>query len=249
MLACLVLLFGAPAVWGQERVEPVGDTVVEEAPRYVVSVQRVTVTDMRIDDTLAILLNAFGNPVAGFELKFAVESPFIDIVAVLPGEIYDSCGWEYFNARQINTANKETYPPVVWQAVALADIPDAHRPLCFGFDREASLIKLVVSSEHMARVPDTIAPIFFFWEDCGDNTIAGVSGDTLAMSTKVFDYYNVEYTEGRELFPSRTGAPNQCINPAAKNKPRRLIEFHTGGVEFKLDLEPVEVDTTDSSDH
>ena len=252
--ALLVLSFGGPIARGEGTKETAvaGDTlveVVEDSTRYVVSVQRVTVTDMRIDDTLVISLNSFGNPLAGFELKFAVESPFIDIVEVLPGEIYDSCNWEFFNARQIDTHNKENYPPVIWQAVALADMmPGTDRPACFSFEREASLIKLVVSSEHVARVPDTIAPIFFFWEDCSDNTIAGISGDTLAISARVFDYYNVEYTEKQKLFPTRTGAPKQCIDPNALNKPRRQIEFHNGGVEFKLDLGEDIADSTDTTE-
>lgn len=253
ILTLLVLSFGGPMAQGEDTEETAvaGDTlveVVEDSTRYVVSVQRVTVTDMRINDTLVISLNSFGNPLAGFELKFAVESPFIDIDTVLPGEIYDSCNWEFFNARQIDAHNKENYPPVIWQAVALADMmPDTDRPVCFSFEREASLIKLVVSSEHVARVPDTVAPIFFFWEDCSDNTIACISGDTLAISAKVFDYYNVEYTEKQKLFPNRTGAPEQCIDPTARNKPRRQIEFHNGGVEFKLDLGEDIADSTEAS--
>lgn len=237
IVACCVLSFGTSAVLGQERNESVRDTLTKEAPRYVLSVQRVTVGDMKINDTLSISLNSFGYPMAGFDLKFAVENPLIDIVEVLPGEIYDSCRWEYFDARQVPTAGKETYPPIVWHAVALANlIPDTVRPLCFSFNREASLIKLVVSSEHVAQAPDTVVPIFFFWEDCSDNTIASVTGDTLAMSAKVIDYFNIEHPQGRELFPCRTGAPKDCINPRSRNKPQRLIEFYNGGVEFKLDL-------------
>jgi len=233
----MVLLFGESAVLGQEPVESIADSLVGDAPRYVLSVQRVTVEDMKIDDTLSISLNSFGYPMAGFDLKFAVENPLIDIVEVLPGEIYDSCRWEYFDARQVNTAGKETYPPIVWHVVALANlIPDTVGPLCFSFNREASLIKLVVSSEHVAQAPDTVVPIFFFWEDCSDNTIASVSGDTLAMSAKVIDFNNVEHPRGQGLFPCRSGAPKDCINPRARNKPQRLIEFHNGGVEFKLDL-------------
>jgi hypothetical protein len=250
----LVLSFGGAMVKGEDTEETAitGDTLVEvseDSIRYVVTVQRVTVTDMRIDDTLVISLNSFGNPLAGFELKFAVESPFIYIDTVLPGEIYDSCNWEFFNARQIDTHNKEDYPLVIWQAVALADMmPDTNRPVCFSFGREASLVKLVVSSEHVARVPDTVAPIFFIWEDCSDNTIAGISGDTLAISAKVFDYYNIEYTEKQELFPTRTGTPEQCINPTARNKPRRQIEFHNGGIQFELNLEGEIVDSAETTE-
>ena len=77
ILPLLVLSFGGPETWGEDIREAAlaEDTLVEaieDSPRYVLSVQRVTVTDMSLNDTLMILLNSFGNPVAGFELKFAV---------------------------------------------------------------------------------------------------------------------------------------------------------------------------------
>jgi len=231
---------------GQERVEPVGDTLslkdtlikeIEDSSRYVVSVQRVTVGDMKINDTLLISLKSFGKPIAGFELKFAVESPFINIDTVLSGELYDSCRWQFFTARSVNTLDNKGYPPVLWQAVALARVvSEGEGPLCYSLDREASLARLVVSSEHISRIPDAVAPIFFFWEDCSDNSFSSISGDTLAISAKLFDFHDVEYQEKQNRFPNRTGALDECINPAARNKPRRLIKFHNGGVEFKLDL-------------
>ncbi len=233
-----------------EQTVATGDTlveVIEDSSRYVVSIDRVTIGDMRINDTLGIFLNSFGNPVAAFELKIAVESPFIDIDTVLPGEIPDSCGWEFFNARPVNTQGEEGYPPIVWQVVALAELGlGGTQPVCYGFERPASLVKLVVSSEHVAQVPDTVVPIFFLWEDCTDNTISGISGNTLILSAQVFDYFGSDFMQERGLFPNRTGAPNQCIDPSAQNKPRRLIEFHNGGVEFKLDLGEGIVDSADT---
>jgi hypothetical protein len=204
---------------------------------YVVSIERVKVGNMRIHDTLAITLNSFGRPLAGFELKFGLESPFIDIDTVLPGELFDSCRWEFFNSRSLTNPDRVDYPPILWQAVAIAQVsPGEQGPICYGLDGEVSLAKLVVTSERVARVPDTVAPIFFFWEDCTDNTISNASGDTLAISSKVFDFHDIEYTGDLESFPNRTGSSDECIRPSRPNRPRRLIEFHNGGVEFKLDV-------------
>lgn len=253
ILALLVLSFGGPATWGEdiEDTALAEDTLVEaieDSPRYVLSVQRVTVTDMSLNDTLMILLNSFGNPVAGFELKFAVESPFIDIDTVLPGEIYDSCQWQFFTSRPISARDKEGYPPLIWQAVGLAQsVLAGDGPVCYGLERQASLIKLVVSSGQAAQVPDTVAPIFFFWEDCTDNTIADISGATLSLSARVFDCFGNEFTPESDSFPNRTGAVDQCIDPAALNKPRRQIDFYNGGVEFKLDLGENIADSTEDS--
>jgi len=249
--ACFVMFAVCSTAWCEEVDETTttGDTlveVVEDSPAYIVSIERLKVGDMKLDDTLEIMLDSFGRPLAGFELKFALESPFINIDTVLPGEILDSCGWEFFNARAVNTQDKEGYPPVVWQAVGLAKTaPGGRGPTCYSLERQASIVRLVLSSWLVGRVPDTVVKIFFFWEDCSDNSIANLSGDTLAISARVFDYFGNELPQESNLFPNRTGATKQCIDPDSRNKPRRQIDFHNGGVEFKLDLGPVKEDTTE----
>jgi hypothetical protein len=201
---------------------------------------------MKIYDTLEITLTSSGRLLAGFELKFGVASPFIDIDTVLPGELYDSCRWEFFSSRSVNNQHREDYPPTLWQAVAIAQVsPSEQGPICFGLDGEVSLVKLVVTSEHLTRVPDTVAPIFFFWEDCTDNSISGVSGDTLAISAAVFDYDSTASQSSGDIFPNRTGAIDDCINPDKPNRPHRLIEFYNGGVEFKLDVGVRQADSTE----
>ncbi|MEA3297783.1 MAG: hypothetical protein U9R56_07960, partial [candidate division Zixibacteria bacterium] len=215
------------------------DSLVVMMPRYVLSIERMTVTTMKVCDTLDVYLESFGKPIAGFDLKLATASHLISILDVLPGEIYDSCSWEFFNARQVNTSRWENYPPFLWQAVALAEtVPDGKQPVCLGFDRKTSLIRLVVSSEHIPLVSDTTVAVFFFWEDCSDNTLSNATGDTLAMSVQVFDYFEADDYERKSIFPTRRGTPRQCIDPATVNKPLRLIEFHNGGVEFRMDINP-----------
>ncbi len=250
-MSCAVLPFILPlAFWwslaglSEKQSEPLPppdfSAAFADSGHYVVSIQRSTVREGKPTDTLAITLNSFGEPIAAFDLKFALESPYLDIVEVLPGEICDSCEWEYFKARQINTAEKENYPRTVWQAVGLAKLgPGKAKPRCYNFERPASLVKLVLAPGLYRRIPDTVAQVFFFWEDCTDNTIANMSGNVLAISAQVFDYYgnSAEKTNSTALFPNRTGAPNQCVDPAAQNKPRRLIEFHNGGIRFRHEQE------------
>ena len=225
------------------------DSLVVAMPRYILSIDRMTITTMKVFDTLDVSIESFGKSVAGFDIKLATASHIIDILEVLPGEVCDSCAWEFFNARQVNTSKWENYPPSIWQVVALAEtIPDDQRPVCFGFDRKASLVRLVVSSEHIPLVSDTTVAVFFIWEDCTDNTLSNATGDTLAMSVQVFDYFETEDYKREAIFPTRLGAPRQCINPAAINKPLRLIEFHNGGVEFRMDIIPDSADTLESPD-
>jgi hypothetical protein len=252
---CVALTLSFLSAWSQEQSRTVEDSLrvktthiiaEKDSLPYVISIERVKVGNMRIHDTLAITLNSFVRSLAGFELKFGLESPFIDIDTVLPGELSDSCRWEFFNSRSLTNPDRVDYPPILWQAVAIAQVSPGERgPICYGLDGEVSLAKLVVTSEHVTRVPDTVAPIFFFWEDCTDNTISAVSGDTLAISAKVLNFQDVEYTGDLESFPNRTGALDDCINPNKPNRPHRLIEFHTGGVEFKLDVGEHQADSTE----
>ncbi|RKX25594.1 MAG: hypothetical protein DRP47_09560 [Candidatus Zixiibacteriota bacterium] len=245
LLLCLVQLSFADEIdLIDSALHTTSDSLSEEQG-VVITIERLTVEDSRLNDTLLVMLKSTGAPVAGFDFKFGIDNPMVDIVEILPGEIYDSCRWEYFTARQINTANREDYPPILWQTVALAEmVSDTVRPLCFGFDREASLLKLVVSNEHILEQPDTTVPVFFFWEDCTDNTISGQTGNILLISRQVFDYFGQKPKQGSRLFPTRTGAPNQCIDPARENHPRRRIDYHNGGIKFRLRIEPEPEDTT-----
>lgn len=212
---------------------------VEDTANFVLSVERLTVHRGRILDTLDVTLESGGNLLAAFDLRLALESRFVEILEILPGEILDSCSWEFFNAQAEDGSVRENYPRSLWHIVALAElIPDETRPHCYGIGRRASLLRLVVSSEHVDLAPDGTAAIFFFWERCSDNSIAGVTGNMLSVSAKLFDYYGVGDYESDALFPTRLGAPEQCIDPSVKNPPRRRIEFHNGGIEFLLQLLP-----------
>lgn len=214
-------------------------TLIDSSSNFVVSIERMVINTGRVLDTLDITLEAGNNFLAGFDIRVAVEGDFIEILKILPGEILDSCSWEFFSAKMVEPTGRENYPRSVWHVVALAElIPDETRPACFGFNRPASLVRMVVSSEHVQLVPDTTVAIYFFWERCSDNSIAGVRGDTLSMSDQLYDYFPVRDYATDGIFPTRLGAPNQCIDPSVKNRPIRRIDFHNGGVEFELRLLP-----------
>lgn len=218
-------------------------------PSLILKISRMQVNNMELFDTLYVSLKSDGTPIAGFDFKIGFNSQLIDIVDILPGEIYDSCQWEYFNAHRISTLEKENSPVVLWQTVALAEvIPDQVRPLCFGFEREASLLKIILSNAHVMEMPDTVIPIYFYWEDCTDNTISGQTGTILMISKHVRDYFGTQDKDETAIFPNRTGAPQQCVDPGLANKPLRLIEFHNGGVEFefKIDLKLPDSTLSDS---
>ncbi len=224
---------------------PPPDTISGLAPHFVVEIESRTATAGKIRDTLDVTIESFGATVAAFDFKIGVDSRYLSIISVLPGEIYDSCGWQFFNARSADHAGAEGVPAMVWQTVAIAEsISSGARPTCFGFDRKASLLRIVVASPELGVVPDTTVPLFFYWESCADNTLSSVSGNTLALSSLVVDHRgDTLRLDSAAVFPVRAGTPEGCIDPDKQNRPRRQVEFHNGCVEFRFELD-VEIDSS-----
>ena len=225
------------------------DSLDETPPRYIVRCDRITVDDMQVNDTLVVTLESRGESIAGFDFKFGTDSRFVTILDVLPGAVYDSCGWEYFRARQLD--KRADRPASLWQAVALSKItPDTTRPGCLLMEGKVPLLKMVVSNAQPGRpVPDTTAPIFFYWESCTDNVLSDASGNSMLISDQVFDYLGSDVTGSGSLLPTRTGAPHQCVKPGAVNAPKRAIEFHNGGIRFALNTDATDSAETTESDH
>ncbi|MFH1374855.1 MAG: hypothetical protein ABII79_13800 [bacterium] len=255
MIILLLIWFGGRTLVFGVETEPstaVRDTLVaadEGRPPYVISIGHRKISQGTIEDTIGVRLKSGSRELAAFDLKLALSSRLINIDTVLPGEIPDSCGWELFRARRLENTPDTDFPQQVWRIVALARTsPSGDGPNCLGLDRDASLLRLVISSPPLAMVPDTVIEIFFFWENCSDNTIAGPDGDTLAVSVAVFDNQDGNNQEELADFPCRTGTPRHCIDPTVRNQPQRWINFHNGAVEFRFDFGQSGADTSDTTD-
>lgn len=208
----------------------------------VIRISTLLVEDMKLDDTLDLIVEANGIEIGGCQLKLAVASGIIDIVDILPGKLVDSCGWDMFDARQI-PSDVQTGPRETWQLTVMAQgVSGKKKPVCFGFDRPAVLARLVMSSAHRPSVSDTTAEIFFYWESCRDNALSDRKGTSL-ISDGVSDVLPVIYTTERDGFPTRHGSPPSCVSPRARTTPRRQVEFCNGGVEFRLKLDAPVVDS------
>jgi hypothetical protein len=208
-------------------------------PRCTISIDTLTVSDMKLYDTLEIMLEVENVQPAGFVLKVATENGLIDILNILPGEIIDSCRWDLFNARQLPSEDPSVGPAEVWQIVALAHkISDTKAPLCYGLKRPASLARLVVSSTPRANVPDTTVGIFFYWESCRDNALSDREGSSTLFSKSVEDRIPIFLNIRHATFPTRTGTPDECISSRASNPPLRAVVFKNGGVMFKAEIHP-----------
>ena len=219
---------------------------------YDIAIDRIRVDNMRLNDTIPVWIETNGRTLAGFDFKIALNNRAVDITDILPGYLHDSCNWKYFNARRLETARSDGYPNLIWQIVGLADvIPDSAGPTCHTVEGRVPLMHLVLSNEHMREVRDQKIPIYFFWEDCSDNTISDRSGNSLSISRRLYSYYEnptAQKLETSAAFPNRTGAPHGCIDLSATNPLQRLIDFRNGGVEFELAIpEPSGTTMTDSA--
>ncbi len=228
---------------GAAAIEPSGspaDTAGTSAdsllpPRYVLQIERLETTRRSLLDTLDVTLETFGHTVAAFGLKIGSTHPAVDIIGILPGALVDTCGWDFFRADRVDTKSEANMPRTLWKAVALSKTtPDTTRPDCVGFRSKITIARLIVATPPSARFTDTLAPLFFYWEDCRDNALSDASGQSLMFSSRVFDYLPVPLADKPDVFPTRLGTPTQCIKVNAVNPPRRTVEFHNGGVLFTL---------------
>ncbi|MFH1687062.1 MAG: hypothetical protein ABIE70_06015 [bacterium] len=166
------------------------------------------------DDTVRVsidLAQSEANPVdlGGFDLLLAYDDQSLQIMNASPGELLDSCGWEYFNYANGSVGGCGDSTGMI-RLVALADINNGpFHPDCFGS-----------TGGQLARI-DYFVPwdttnytrrIAFDWQwcDCGDNTFTDLSGDSLWLSEVAYDEYGFPITLEDSL-PSQGGAPESCI--------------------------------------
>lgn len=233
----IVVVLGAVFLCGIVTGEPVpailDTTGSSDTARYLIRIDRAEVTPLNVAETLDVTIQTFGWPYAACAFKVGTTSKYIDITSIERGDVIDSCKWEFFRASRVNTESKELYPRTLWSVVALAKFTaDSSKPPCLGLNREASFMRLVVTSAPNFEIKDSTASIFFFWEDCRDNTLSDASGATLLISRQVFDYYDTGKSGVARAFPTRSGTPDACINPQLKRHPERKVEFHNGGLKF-----------------
>ena len=209
------------------------DSTMADRPYYKITIETESYFLGQLIDTVDISIESSGKPIGGVDIKIGFDSPALEILEIIPGEIPDSCGWKFFNTRDVSFKTSAEAPTGVWQILAMAEFGgDTVSAVCYGFDRKASIAKLVihVDSSKLDLETDSILQIFFYWEDCGDNTVTNISGDSLYLSL-----ISANEKDTLRVLPSRIGAPASCINPKAQNKPVRGVGFESGGVVVNSD--------------
>ena len=142
------------------------------------------------------------------------------------GALLESCGWEYFS---YSVPQAETI-----HIIALAELNNGNiHPSCYA-DQSGELVSLRFEIPANLNLVDEFLTAWWYWEDCGDNSLASKDGFTLYVSDSVYYYdgfneYSV--TQYSSPFPTPGGATDSCVTGVAPS-PERMIDFYGGG--FKV---------------
>jgi hypothetical protein len=186
----------------------------------------------------------------------AIESAIFNIPPETPA-LYQ---WEYFNYRYGPDGNcGSACPSGMLRVIAIADQNDGgHHPITKILPNGTLLFKLDFLVSNNRTYECMYVPIYFYWMDCGDNTIAfryRTDETGYDIQTAVNDYiynYNGTYydiahltdtTYKEKAFPSVYGVNSTCFVPVEyyneetqqyelKPLPIRFINFYNGGIDI-----------------
>jgi hypothetical protein len=185
----------------------------------------------------------------GFDFLIAYDASALTFTEATPGQLLEDCDWEYFTYRYgIHGNCGDACPSGLLRIVAIADIDDGpHHPSCYGAPdcdpHQIAELTFYVTNDRTFQCQ--FVPIYFFWDDCGDNSVSNIAGDTLFIDSIIYDFEeNIIWDESDDdQFPEDAripfvGAPDYCLNDdPEKPSPVRIICFINGGVDIICDYE------------
>lgn len=227
----IVILILGSSVFSQDEAD---STVSADSAFINISIESKSTTYDKTLDTLTVYLNSLGVEFGGFDLKIGVDTGKLWIKEIIGGEFTESCKWEFLNFRENKKNDYHTSPVQFWSVVAMADMmTDTTKPECYSFDGKVSLFSVIIErSGNFSRL-DSTASIFFYWEDCTDNTFSGKQGNDLYLSRQVINYFPINFELPANKFPNYLGDIRECLKGRSNDRIHRLIEFHSGGIQIK----------------
>jgi hypothetical protein len=190
----------------------------------------------------------------GFDFLIGYDASALTFIGAEMGQALIDLEWEYFTYRYNWNGNcGNACPSGLVRVVAIAETNDGpHHPLGFIIPDDCANNKLfwmdflVTNDRNFGCM---FAPIYFYWHDCGDNTIAFHDQTQpehdiqTAVSEKVFwyggfeSYYCGTYMEVTDMFwgfPTAYGVQYECLIGGDPEKPAPIpfIWFFGGGVDI-----------------
>jgi hypothetical protein len=183
----------------------------------------------------------------GFDFLIAYDASALIFTEAQPGDLLDTCDWEYFTYRFGADGNcGNACPSGLLRLIGLAETNNGpYHPSCYGppdtDPHELARMTFMVSNNRVYN--GQYIPIEFFWGDCGDNSISSVDGEILYIDRAIYDFEgNLIWDEEDDLQFSEdaripfVGAADYCLNPDP-DKPSaiRCPEFVNGGIDIISD--------------
>jgi hypothetical protein len=187
----------------------------------------------------------------GFDFLIGYDNSALTFIGAEQGQILTDLEWEYFTYRYNWNGNcGNACPSGLLRVVALAETNDGpHHPLGFQIPDGEALFTLDFLVTNDRNFGCMFVPIYFYWFDCGDNTIAFHDKTApehdiqTAVSEHVFMYggtqvyYGEVYYEVTDMFfgfPTMYGVQWECLEGAGPDKPAPIpfVWFFGGGVDI-----------------
>jgi hypothetical protein len=214
---------------------------------YRVQIEKTHETIQGTHELVCVTLNGGSEEMWGFDFLIAYDNSALSLVAAIAGNLYDSCGWEYFNWRYGANGNcGGSCPSGLVRVVGLAETNNGpNHPedwaLCATLPIQLFCLDFLVTNDRTFECQ--YVPIRFFWVDCGDNTISYNPSDDptgleqrLAVSRAIydFDFFVGDISNGNTGFPTYYGVQDFCLVGGGEDKPapEAFIDFINGGIDI-----------------
>jgi hypothetical protein len=206
-----------------------------QAANTIVRISKIQKALLGQECQVSISLDNAASPrgFGAFDFLIAYDYPPLTLLEATPGALLDSCGWEYFTYRSGAQGNcNGPCPSGFVRLVAMAETNngDVH-PSCFLSGQSGTLATLTfaIASDQAYACIDF--PISFYWTECGENVMSSVTGDTLYLDRKVFEFSNQDDITGQPGYggwQGIAGSPN-CLGTVANTD--TVLDFHNGEIE------------------
>ncbi len=219
--------------------------VLDHVPQ-VFTIEKTHISLMGTVDEVSIFRQTGSAQLGGFELLIAFDSYPLSLISARPGDGLNACGWEYFTYEYIPSVYDcgANCRGALVRITAIADVNNvAGSPSCNQLATGAEIAKLQFYIAIDPYFECFYFPIRFAWLDCGDNSATNITGDTLWISNRVFDFENTDPFNDPNYDITDTicspdvsfgGACADCDN-FASGTTMRDIYFRHGGVDLGCD--------------
>jgi hypothetical protein len=194
-----------------------------------------------------ICINKGSEIMGGFDFLIGYDASALAFTEAALGDWLVACGWEYFTYRFNWNGNcGNACPSGLVRLVGMAETnngpnhPDEgclaqYTPGLDCYDCGTVIATLTFFLSNDRTLECMLAPVRFYWMDCGDNTISTMSGDTLAINRYIYDIGSCEYLQMQDYMfglPGYYGAPDDPCLEGDKVTPVRFVDFCNGGVDI-----------------